>query len=122
VRREHLQQGFTLIEILVVVVILGTLAGIVVFAVTNLSDDAGKGACATEAHNFETAVTGYKTHHNALPQPPALPAAQDATGVAETLANDGSLASARLGLFGTGPANWSYDVPTGVVTRNSECK
>jgi prepilin-type N-terminal cleavage/methylation domain-containing protein len=119
---EREQHGFTLIEILIVIVILGILAGIVVFAVTNLSDDASKGACATEARNFETAVTGYKTHHNALPQPPAIPAAQDATGVAETLANDGSLASARLGSFGTEPSNWSYDVATGVVTRNSECK
>jgi hypothetical protein len=107
---------------MIVVVILGILAGIVVFAVGNLTDDAGHRACATEAHIFETAVVGYRTHHGALPPPPPLPAPQDATGVAQTLAADGGLASARLGSFGGGASNWSYDVSTGVVTRNAECK
>ncbi|MEW6154325.1 MAG: prepilin-type N-terminal cleavage/methylation domain-containing protein [Actinomycetota bacterium] len=48
------QQGFTLIEMLVVIVILGILAAIVVFAVSGLGDRGQGAACDTD---FNTLVT-----------------------------------------------------------------
>lgn len=53
-------RGFTLIEALVVVVILGLLAAVMVFVVGGTTDDAKTNACAAEKKLLETAVELYK--------------------------------------------------------------
>ncbi len=59
-----LEQGFTLVELLIVIIILGILAGIVVFAVGNLTQNSSKSACATEAQTFVTAYNAYAAANN----------------------------------------------------------
>lgn len=49
------QGGFTLIELLVVVAILAILAGVAVFAVSNLTKDADENACKVELDTINTA-------------------------------------------------------------------
>ena len=51
---EH-QDGFTLVELLVVIVILGILAAIVVFAVTGITGNGQKSACSVDAKTIQAA-------------------------------------------------------------------
>ena len=55
-----IERGFTLVELLIVIVILGILAGIVVFAVGNLTSSAKTNACSTEKSTIITADEAYK--------------------------------------------------------------
>ncbi len=54
---ERSQRGFTLIELLVAVLVLGILAGIVVFAVGTTTSNASKQACVVEGREFANSVT-----------------------------------------------------------------
>ena len=63
--KNIIEQGFTLVELLIVIVILGILAGIVVFAVGNLTSNAKTNACATEKSTISTAVEAYKAQNGA---------------------------------------------------------
>lgn len=67
-RDRHLtEQGFTLVEILIVMVILGILAGIVVFAVGNMTSGAKTSACAAEKSTISTALDTYKAQTGSYP-------------------------------------------------------
>jgi general secretion pathway protein G len=107
--KNLVEQGFTLIELLVVVVILGILAGVVVFAVGNLTDNAKKNACATEASTVETAAEAAKAQTGSYP-------ASVAAMVGSYLKTDPKFDAAAP------PAanEFSY-ANTGVVTRGGSC-
>ena len=65
--KNLLEQGFTLIELLVVVAILGILATVAIFAVGNLTTNAKKNACATEASTVETAAEAFNAQAGRYP-------------------------------------------------------
>jgi len=52
-------KGFTLVELLIVIVILGILAAVTVFAVRGITDKGQENSCATEKRAIETAFEAY---------------------------------------------------------------
>ena len=54
------QRGFTLVELLVVVLILGVLAAVVVFSVGGITNRGKNSACVTEVREVRTAIEAFK--------------------------------------------------------------
>lgn len=53
------EDGFTLVELLIVIVILGILAAVVVFAVSGITDRGQTNACATDLSNLRASQEAY---------------------------------------------------------------
>ena len=63
---EEKDKGFTLVELLIVIVILGILATIVVFAVRGITDQGQKSSCKATAKTYEVAIEAYYANFGAL--------------------------------------------------------
>jgi len=61
------QKGFTLVELLVVIVILGILAAVVVFSVGATTERAQSNACVSERSTVEAAVEAYRASVGSYP-------------------------------------------------------
>ena len=101
IRRARQEDGFTLIEVLVVISILGILAGIVVFSVAGLSNRGQADACKTDKATLQTAVQAYFAQNSVYP------------------ANGSSVAG-----FTSGSSSWHSHTGGGtvaVITGNGKC-
>ena len=65
--RSHLRRGFTLIELMVVLVIIGVLAALIVPNVLDRTDDARATAAKTDINNLMQALKLYKLDNQRFP-------------------------------------------------------
>jgi general secretion pathway protein G len=62
-------EGFTLVELLIVIVILGILAAVVVFSVGGVTDNGETAVCETDERTLLTAVESYYTQWGSYDMP-----------------------------------------------------
>ncbi len=65
--RNVLEKGFTLVELLVVIVIIGVLSAVVVFAVDGVTDRGQTSACKTDKRTLKTAAEAAFAKNGAYP-------------------------------------------------------
>jgi prepilin-type N-terminal cleavage/methylation domain-containing protein len=58
-KNDNKDQGFTLVELLIVIVILGILATVTVFAVRGITDQGQTSACSADKKTLQVAVEAY---------------------------------------------------------------
>ena len=63
-------KGFTLVELLIVIVILGILATVTVFAVRGITDQGQQNACKTSQATLDTAIEAYYAQNQTDPSGP----------------------------------------------------
>jgi prepilin-type N-terminal cleavage/methylation domain-containing protein len=106
------EAGFTLVELLVVIVILGVLAGIVVFAVGGITNNSTKSACNSDVATAQTAEDAYFAQNNAY-----VPI----SGTAPTLVSANLLRAAPVLSNGGTPYVFAASLTTGLVTATPAC-
>ena len=67
IERARQEEGFTLIELMIVIVILGVLAGIVLFAVGGITDRGTLSACKADKKSIEVAVEASFAQNGSYP-------------------------------------------------------
>jgi general secretion pathway protein G len=106
------EKGFTLIELLITIIILGVLAGIVVFSVSAFNNDGVAAACKTDKKNVEVAAEAYY----AKTTPHAYPAGADSA------ARLGVLVTAKYLKEAPSTANYTIDLAAdGTVSAGAVC-
>ncbi len=65
-------KGFTLVELLIVIVILGILATVTVFAVRGITDKGKSAGCQADAKTFETGLEAYYAQNGLYPASAAV--------------------------------------------------
>jgi general secretion pathway protein G len=113
--KSLIERGFTLVELLVVIVILGVLAGVVVFAVGGITNSSKKSACQIEVRTVNSATQAFFAQKNAYPV--VTPATDGAALIAFLQTSAGlNLLAAGSGSASAGPPVAVYAPATGVFT------
>lgn len=115
VQAEQQDKGFTLVELLIVIVILGILATVTVFAVRGITDQGQTSACEADQKTIETAVETYFAQEGGTSIPTADP---DGAGPL-TASVEGELV--RAGFLRSVSTNFNVTATGGLTYEAAAC-
>ena len=110
---NSIERGFTLVELLIVIVILGILAGIVVCAMANMTTNAKATGCKAEKTTVREALESYKAQAGVYPT--AAAAGGGAHKAMDLLTGNAATAPPFGTILKTVPVNYDID-NSGVVS------
>jgi general secretion pathway protein G len=93
-------KGFTLVELLIVIVILGILATVTVFAVRGITDQGQDNACDVESRTLATAIESYYAQNQEDPG--------DVADLTTAGTNSAGVATAPLLTEAPSTADWTF--------------
>ena len=125
--KKKLQKGFTLIELMIVVAVIGVLAAIAIPQYQNYVKKAALGSALATATSLKTNIEDYLAVQGGFPSTSAavqapdfsigdisfLNAASDGTGTIQTLLNTGPANTAGVQLARTADGKWSCSIVSG---------
>ena len=106
-------KGFTLVELLIVIVILGILSTVTVFAVRGITTTGRTNACATDKRVLDTAYEAFAAQFGITTIPTG--SATGPTGV--TVGADAELTLVASGFLKSASPNWIMSATGGLLTQ-----
>lgn len=117
VQEQH-DKGFTLVELLIVIVILGILATVTVFAVRGITDQGKAATCKTDSKTLQTAYEAYVAQYGGTTIPVtglAVPAGYTTNTAFTTFGSNAEATIVNAGFMRGPSTNWILS-PAGVLT------
>jgi prepilin-type N-terminal cleavage/methylation domain-containing protein len=118
-RSSHYRSGFTLVEILMVVVILAVLAAVIIPRFTGYAD---RGAESTTKANLQTLRSGlqayYVTHNNSWPASTLASLLTTNGGTMDVLPKEAILNLNKIVNTADGTGGWHYDTTSHSIAPN----
>ena len=115
---EKQDKGFTLVELLIVIVILGILATVTVFAVRGITDQGKASTCKTDSKTLQTAYEAYVAQYGGTSIPVtglAVPAGYTTNTAFTTFGSNAEATLVNAGFMRGPSTNWILS-PAGVLT------
>ena len=116
--QEKQDKGFTLVELLIVIVILGILATVTVFAVRGITDQGKTSTCKADSKTLQTGYEAYIAQYGGTTIPvtgAAVPAGYTTVATFTTFGTTAELTLVNAGFIRAASSNWILS-PGGVLT------
>ena len=116
---EKKDQGFTLVELLIVIVILGILATVTVFAVRGITDQGKTSACEADQKTLETAAETYFAQWGGTAIPTG--AAARPTGATWTVGADAETTLVNAGFLRSVSSKYTVNADGSLTAQDTAC-